>query len=321
VSAPSSTRRPGPDACPGVRSVWAALDGGLARVRLPGGYLSAEGLRVLADAAEELGTGLLELTLRGNVQLRGLRPGGEHDLAARLERAALLPSAAHDRVRNILASPLTGLVSERDVAPLVADLDDGLCADPVLAGLPGRFLFAVDDGSVDVAELGADVTLLVAGPSVALLLGGAEVGIRVAPAAAAAAALQSAHGFLEERAAQCSPAWRLVELAHGPARVAARVRARVVVAADGAPLPARASGVPAPPRLGGHAMRDGAVALVVGVPDGRLNVAAARALLAAADPDVGLRITPWRSVMLPGLAVAAVAATAEALVRHGLCVA
>jgi hypothetical protein len=47
------------------------------------------------------------------------------------------------------------------------------------------------------------------------------------------------------------------------------------------------------------ARADGGTALVVGVPDGRLDVAMARRLLAAANPDDVLRVTPWRSVVLP----------------------
>ncbi|HVE25505.1 MAG TPA: hypothetical protein VNC22_08885, partial [Sporichthya sp.] len=217
----STVRREGADACPGVRAVWDAADGGLARIRIPGGRLSADDLRVLAAGADDLGNGVLELTSRANVQIRGLRPAGEHDLAARLRLAGLLPSDTHDRVRNIVASPLTGLVGrEPDVSALVADLDDALCADPGLAALPGRFLFAIDDGSRDVGGLDADVTLSAVPDGYVLGLGGVDVGRTADPVAAALAA---ARGFLAERGDQCSPAWRLAELADGPARVAARI--------------------------------------------------------------------------------------------------
>lgn len=299
---PPPTRRPGPDACPGVLSVWDAADGGLARVRTPGGVLSADGLRVLAAAAEELGVGVLELTSRANLQVRGLRGGTESKLAARLRTVGLFPSDTHERVRNIVASPLTGLVSDRpDVLPVVEAIDDGLIGDPILATLPGRFLFAVDDGAGDVAPLDADVTLIADGDGYELRLGGVRVG-RVADAAAAAIA--AAQGFLAERGHLCSPAWRLAELDDGPARVAARLDGLLLdersigTSADPAPESTpRSSRSDAEP--GPHRQRDGRIALVVEVPDGRLDAATAREL---ADRSTGqLRITPWRSVVLPNL--------------------
>jgi precorrin-3B synthase len=57
-------------------------------VRLPGGVLGADASRLLADAATELGDGRLELTSRGNVQLRGLAAGSA---------AALRPSVPSSR--------------------------------------------------------------------------------------------------------------------------------------------------------------------------------------------------------------------------------
>ncbi len=98
-----------PDACPGVFAPHDAADGALARIRLPGGVIGAAALRVVADCAQELGDGRVHLTSRGNLQLRGLSRSGA--LAARLADAGLLPSATHERVRNVLASPLAGIAS------------------------------------------------------------------------------------------------------------------------------------------------------------------------------------------------------------------
>jgi precorrin-3B synthase len=280
------------------------VDGGLARVRLPGGRLTAAQLDVVATAAEELGTGVLELTGRTNLQVRGLRPNGEHELADRLRRVGLLPSDAHDRVRNIVASPLTGLISTRpDVSSVVTEIDDGLLADPSLALLPGRFLFAVDDGAGDVLALAADITLIADGDGYTLALGDVPVGVVRDPVAAALAA---ARGFLAERAAQSSPAWRLAELDDGPARVAARVDASLIhersveiggsSASESSPRSFMSGAMVQP---GVYRQTDGRVALVVEVPDGRLDVAGARALAAQSTGE--LRVTPWRSVVLPNL--------------------
>jgi len=151
------------DRCPGVLRLAAAADGYLARIRLPGGLISAQQIQALARLGDELGDGRAELTSRGNVQLRGLAADAAEQLTDRLTRAGLLPSLSHDRVRNVLASPLAGLDGGNDPTAIVRALDAGLCARPRLAELPGRFLFAVDDGRGDVAGLGADVVAQVRG--------------------------------------------------------------------------------------------------------------------------------------------------------------
>src|SRR5207253_658171 len=107
--------------------------------------------------ADELGDGHVHLTSRGNLQLRGVSRTGA--LPTRLAAAGLLPSATHERVRNVLASPLAGITGDPDervstaaagtarstrrsrscdVRGLAAALDRELCARPVLAELPGR---------------------------------------------------------------------------------------------------------------------------------------------------------------------------------------
>ncbi len=287
------------DACPGALQTHPAADGALARVRVPGGALTGNQLRVLAAAARELGDGALELTSRGNLQLRGLRPGAEVELGHRLAAAGLLPSATHERVRNVLASALSGRAGGRlDVRPWVAAFDAGLCTDLAFAELPGRFLATVDDGRGDVAGLGGDVGLLALGPdTVALTLGGSDSGLRVPPGEAVPIALAAARAFLAERAGQGGTAWRLAELADGVARVAARL--------DGTRVPPGA--VPTAPSTGPAGVvpqDDGRTAIVAVVPLGRLTAGQAD-LVAALTAD--LQITPWRSVALTDLPDAAAA--------------
>ena len=173
------------DACPGVLRLHPAADGPLARVRLPGGRVGAQGLRGLASAAE-VGNGIVELTARAGVQLRGIRDLEE--CAWLLGSAGLLPSATHERVRNIIASPVAGRHpdSRAETDSLVAELDRQLCADPVLEGLSGRFLFAVDDGAGLVGH-SADVTLVADGPDVFRFAGREVARADAAPAALAQA--------------------------------------------------------------------------------------------------------------------------------------
>lgn len=271
----------------------AAADGGLVRVRVPGGALGAGQLATLAAASNKHSDGSLELTSRGNVQLRRLAPGAEVDLAGSLHAAGLLPSWSHERVRNLVASTLSGRDTHGhlDVRPLVAALDQGLCADPDLAALPGRFLFGVDDGRGDVTALRPDVGLFaLSAGTVALLLAGADSGLRFAPGAAPAAGLAAARAFLAERSAQSSEAWRLAELEGAVDRVAARVGGSRSVPAG---LPPATRGP-----VGEVPQRDGRVAVAALVPLGRLASAQVNALVEAAGE---ILLTPWRTVVVPDL--------------------
>jgi precorrin-3B synthase len=218
--------------------------------------LTGRQLRVLAEIAREHGDGALELTSRANIQLRALR-ADPADLAGRLAGAGLLPSLAHETVRNIAAPPL----ADSETRGLVEALDRALCADDALAGLPGRFLFAVGSTSLsaDVAAIpaqntaqpddagpaGARATHTAGGSSAAreafaasapgtadsgpsprewaIVLGGVDVGIRVPGNRVVATMLAAAHGFLAERAGREPRPWRLREIPGGPGLIAARL--------------------------------------------------------------------------------------------------
>jgi precorrin-3B synthase len=304
ITAVHSSERSRPDRCPGVLAVHEAADGGLARVRLPGGLLTLEQLTVLAGASADLGDGRLELTSRGNIQIRALRPGAPRELSDRLYDAGLLPSISHERIRNILASPLSGLDrhSLYDVLAAAGDLDRQLCARVRFAELPGRFLFALDDGRGDLAQAGADVAIrMVSAEQAALVLAGRDTGIRVRPDEVVPVMLAAAEAFLDEREAQQSSAWRLAELQNGVEKVVSRLGMH-----EG---PAPSFPVGEPPRAGLHEQDDGRVALVVTVPLGSLEGDQVAALVELAPQE--FRVTPWRSVVLTGLTEPAVGALHE----------
>jgi precorrin-3B synthase len=222
------TRRPtADDACPGALRLHAAADGPLARVRLPGGMLTGAQLAALAELAVAHGDGALELTSRANIQLRALR-AEPTELAERLAAAGLLPSLAHETVRNIAAPPLADAGTRR----LVDELDRALCGDETLAALPGRFLFAIGR-----TPLAADVAAVPAGDGVAypedgvrsprvwaVVLAGTDVGLRVPGDRVVETMLAAAHGFLAERAGREPRPWRLREIPGGAELIAARLR-------------------------------------------------------------------------------------------------
>ena len=329
------TTRDRPDACPGAVQTHLAADGRLARVRVPGGLLSGPQLLALAQAAVDLADGALELTSRGNLQLRGLAEDAPPELARRLFEAGLLPSEAHETARNVVASVLSGRAGGLlDVRPVVRALDAGLVADPALAALPGRFLVTVDDGRGDVHGLGADVALhAVSGSSVALTLAGVATELSAPVEQAHDLALRAAHAFLAERTAQSSQAWRIAELADGPERVTDRLRTssssgrhRGHVPSPGGtervrPLLGEASGPPlvTVPAIGAVPQSSGLVALVGLVPLGRVTTPVLDVLVqvtAALGSEV--QVTPWRSIAVPDLPDEFVDDVATALHHGGL---
>jgi precorrin-3B synthase len=288
-----------------------AADGLLARVRLPGGLIDAAQLRVLARLAGELGDGRVELTSRGNVQLRGLAADAASPLTGELVQAGLLPSLSHDRVRNVLASPLAGLDRGPDLTGIVRALDAALCVRPRLAELSGRFLFAVDDGRGDVAGLGADVVATIRTDG-AVVNGLSVRGLRDA---VVAAMIACAEAFLDRRAALGSSAWRIADLPGGAEPVRSVVAARLgLAAAQGEPIAgtpdaraaARPVGLVVRQETGRGAESAASVrddpgfSAVLLAPLGRLTSAQVSWV---ADRVAGraARITPWRSVVLPDL--------------------
>ncbi len=216
------------------------------------------------------------------MQIRGVRDSAA--VADRLADAGLLPSATHERVRNIVASPLSGRRGGRcDVRDLVLDLDAALRQDPGLARLPGRFLFGLDDGSGDVSGLAADAGVhAVDDATVALLLAGVDTGMRVALEDAVDTLLAIARRFVEIR----GTAWRVGELADPGALLAPLV-------------PTEEPGRTWPPRtrppVGWIEQADGRIALGAAVPLGVLEAETARYLAAVGAP---VTVTPWRSVLL-----------------------
>jgi precorrin-3B synthase len=285
------------DACPGALQVHQAADGALARIRLPGGMISAAQLMALAQASTTFGSATLELTARGNVQIRGITDAVA--VAQAVAAAGLLPSSTHERIRNIVASPLSGRVgSNPDVRTWVAELDTAIQAEPALATLPGRFLFSFDDGRGDVSGLGADVGVHMVDGHAVLLLAGRETGIRLTPRQVIETMVAIAVRFAEVR----GTAWRISELA-APGELW-----------PGAELGDGFAPVTRPP-VGWIEQDDGRITLGAAVPLGVLSARVAEYLAAI---EVPLVITPWRSVLVCDLGEAVADTALRVLAPLGL---
>lgn len=161
-----------PSACPALSRIVAARDGGLCRIKLPGGELRAEQALAIAEAVDAHASGVIEVTNRANLQLRGVRAGHEAALSERLLRAGLGPqvalrqalsgtqdqvesvpimpitAAAADDVRNLMISPAAGRDAQAsyDTRPLAAAILSLLQSESRLTALSPKFALLLDGG-------------------------------------------------------------------------------------------------------------------------------------------------------------------------------
>jgi precorrin-3B synthase len=285
------------DACPGILDLHEARDGLVARIRLPGGYASVARLRSLAALAERFGDGHVDLTARGNVQIRGIQPAVAGRMAGRAAAAGFLPSAAHDRARNITASPLAGLAGHPGLRGLVRSLDRAIRADPGLAALPGRFLFSLDDGTGRAGLSSCDVGLRLerageggmgrrvgGGGQAELIVAGRRTGLRGPVTPGIRLAIAAARAFIDQRLGSA----RVARLADGGAAVAAAVGGvlgdLVTDTAD---------------RLALGPVPDGEPLAVAAAPLGRLTASQVRLIAGLLRPGEAARLTAAARIVLP----------------------
>ncbi|WP_407192669.1 precorrin-3B synthase [Bradyrhizobium sp. STM 3566] len=265
--------------CPGALRPMLSGDGLVVRVRPFGGRLEAPQISGLADLAERFGNGLIDLTSRANLQIRGVKEDGHRPLLDGLAQLALLdPDADIEARRNILVTPFWS--SGDETQSLAAELEEALAESGLV--LPTKFGFAVDDGRSRVlAGDSADIRIE-RDRSGRLLVraDGARLGRCVERGQAVSAALALASWFLISGGAR-----------GGRGRMAAHI-------ASGATLPQSLRGEtePAPVMA---AARPGPYpqGAMVGVAFGQMLHATLRQFSGYGH---ALRMTPWRMVLSEG---------------------
>jgi precorrin-3B synthase len=317
-------------ACPSVHRPFAEVDGALVRVRVPGGVLSAYQLRQVA-AAGRWGTAL-EVTSRANLQIRGVHDGDLDAVTSTLVAAAVtMADPDVDTRRNVLASPTAGLDRAElvDCRALVADVERLLIDTP--HALSPKFGVVVDGGgAVHVRGRQHDICL----GAVQDREGRIGMEVRLGSALTVGVSQSSAHVIDIDDAAPFVEA-ALVSIASHPAasgRAAGLVaalgeaqtigavaqRAGVVVrVVDGATLVGRSA--PSVRPIGILPTSKAGRAMVGAMPVlGRVSAETLDAVAAVAEEGGGqVRLTPWRSLVLAGVAHSEAAAVRDALDRLG----
>ncbi len=310
-------------ACPGLFRIVPARDGGICRLRLAFGHLSAPAARAIAGIARRHTNGVIDITNRANLQLRGVAPDSEAALIAELVAAGLGPTRPEaDGARNVLVSPTAGIdpVQCFDALPLAAEIDAFLQSDGIAERLNPKFGVSLDAGeSLAAIDHPNDIWLAAMGAGkVALgVAGTVEQAARgmpylVFPEADAAKAVKAAIALFLERAGTDPEIRRYRDLLKTASR-------EEILSRLGGEL-RRDIWVRAAPRalghVGIHPQRDGKSFLGAVPSLGRLSPAMLEDLAARAETygDGTLRLTPWQSVVLPGIADPQAAAKAVAAV-------
>jgi precorrin-3B synthase len=253
-------------------------------VKPSAGTLSAIQAHRLADAATRFGSGVIELTNRANLQIRGLSESSVAAFAALVAAQGLASGdAAAERRRNVIVSQLCGCDPGVAAATLgvALSLERMLADDTTLAGLAGKFGVTVDGGgALPVARAPGDILLQLRGDEVLVSLDGDTAACAVTDGVATVRRLIRA--FLK-----LSPARRMRDLP------ASRVFAAAGLMPD---CSAWAS-------VTGSSVGVLPGAFGIGLAFGQIDAAALHALADTADHhgDGTLRLTPWRSILLPGL--------------------
>lgn len=263
--------------CPGALRPMASGDGLVVRVRPRGGRLTPAQAQSMAALARAHGNGLIDLSTRANLQLRGVTEAGHPALIEGLSALGLIDESAETEARrNIAVTPFWTKADPTE--RLAAALTQALAA-PEAPALPGKFGFALDTGEAVVLRgVSADIWIET-GPEGLLLATQAPLARPVTAKTAVAEAIALAHWFLAEGG-----------VSEGRGRMAALLARRGLPEGFSAPRLAPA----APPAPGLH--RLGAL---VGFEFGQMP-AETLAALAGLGP---IRVTPWRMLLVEGLAM------------------
>ncbi|MBS7553602.1 precorrin-3B synthase [Ancylobacter dichloromethanicus] len=273
-------------ACPSLPEPMPTGDGLLARLQ-PLAPLTLDQIAGLARLAAELGNGIVEVTARGKLQLRGLTPG----TAPRLPEAVAALGIDVPQGFPVEVGALAGLdpTAHFDPRPLARAISDG--AAGLVPRLAPKASVVVDGGGLlRLGGLKADIAVGAgAGGRVRITLAGVPLG-----EASAQATGDVVLALLESLVARGNAA-RMPELLAGEGIEPLRRRFGLA-----APVPARDEGVDP---VGRHALLQGTFALGVGLEFGQVT-AATLARLADAAAEAGARHAEpaaGRALLLVGL--------------------
>jgi len=300
-------------ACPGLSQPMPTGDGLLVRLTPTGATIRPEAFIALCATARSCGNGVIEVTSRGSIQVRGLTERSVERLAAMIGRIDLPVSDGPPVVCDCLA----GLDGEEvlDAGALAAQLRGAIASVSFTTDLEPKVSVAVDGGgALHLDGVPADVRLRAMASDGRVYFhvsvgGDAEVAQPIG-AVASEHAVEAALHMLDVIAAGRA---RAREIVAGSGAGAFR-RAIADIRLDLTPPPLRPPSDP----IGTHALRDDGMALGFALAFGHADSTALEALAraAASAGGSGLRTAPGRALLAIGIGkdrAAHVVASAEEL--------
>jgi precorrin-3B synthase len=143
-------------ACPGLSAPMATGDGLLVRFS-PIGTILLDAFGALCKAANGYGNGIVEVTARGNIQVRGLNAVSARAFA---DAVAALDIAAEDGI-PVLCSPFAGLDLEEmiDTSTVAADIRNTLARSSLTSHLSPKVSVTLDGGGAYRLDVASDIRL------------------------------------------------------------------------------------------------------------------------------------------------------------------
>ncbi|MBW1600667.1 nitrite/sulfite reductase [Streptomyces sp. JJ66] len=137
------------------------------RVRIDGGRLTTEQLRVIGEISQEFARGTADITDRQNVQYHWIRIEDMPEIWRRLEGVGLSTTeACGDTPRVVLGSPVAGIAADEiiDGTPAIEEVQRRVIGNPAFSNLPRKFKSAISGSPLldvvheinDVAFVGVD---------------------------------------------------------------------------------------------------------------------------------------------------------------------
>ncbi|GGT50038.1 nitrite/sulfite reductase [Streptomyces kurssanovii] len=134
------------------------------RVRIDGGRLTTEQLRVIGEISQEFARGTADLTDRQNVQYHWIRIEDVPEIWRRLEAVGLSTTeACGDTPRTILGSPVAGIAQDEivDGTPAIEEIHRRFIGNKEFSNLPRKFKTAISGSPLlDVAHEINDVAFV-----------------------------------------------------------------------------------------------------------------------------------------------------------------